>query len=127
MRHEKTIPDLFADMIEHLSTLFRKEVQLAKTEAHEKMQQAGRAVVFIALGGAIALAALIVLLFAITAFLVESGLSNELSLLVVGGVALLIGVIAIWKGTNDLKATNLKPQRTVDQLRADVRTAKEQV
>jgi len=127
MRHEKTIPDLFADMIEHLSTLFRKEVKLAKTEVSEKVQQAGLAIVYIAIGGAIALASLVILLFAIAAFLVEMGLSDQVSLLVVALVALLLGGVAMWKGANDLKATNLKPQRTMDQLRTDVRTAKEQV
>lgn len=127
MRHEKSIPDLFTDTIEHLSTLFRKEVQLAKTEASEKVQQATNALIYIAIGGVLALAALIVLLFAIAAFLVAAGLEEQWSLLIVGGVVALIGLGVLWKGMNDLKATNLKPNRTVNQLSADVRTAKEQV
>lgn len=127
MRHEKSIPDLFTDMIEHLSTLFRKEVQLAKTEASEKVQQATNALIYMAIGGVLALAALIVLLFAIAAFLVAAGLEEQWSLLIVGGVVALIGLGVLWKGMNDLKATNLKPNRTVNQLSADVRTAKEQV
>jgi len=127
MRHEKSIPDLFADMIEHLSTLFRKEVQLAKTEASEKMQQATNAIIYMAIGGVLALAALIVLLFAIAAFLAAAGLEEQWSLLIVGGVVALIGLGVLWKGMNDIKATNLKPNRTVNQLSADVRTAKEQI
>ncbi len=127
MRHEKSIPDLFTDMIEHLSTLFRKEVQLAKTEASEKVQQATNALIYMAIGGVLALAALIVLLFAIAAFLVAAGVEEQWSLLIVGGVVALIGLGVLWKGMNDLKATNLKPNRTVNQLSADVRTAKEQV
>jgi hypothetical protein len=127
MRHEKSIPDLFTDMIEHLSTLFRKEVQLAKTEASEKVQQATSALIYMAIGGVLALAALIVLLFAIAAFLVAAGLEEQWSLLIVGGVVALFGLGVLWKGMNDLKATNLKPNRTVNQLSADVRTAKEQV
>ncbi len=127
MRHEKSIPDLFTDMIEHLSTLFRKEVQLAKTEASEKVQQATNALIYMAIGGVLALAALIVLLFAIAAFLVAAGVEEQWSLLIVGGVVVLIGLGVLWKGMNDLKATNLKPNRTVNQLSADVRTAKEQV
>jgi len=75
----------------------------------------------------LALAALIVLLFAAAAFLAETGLSQEVSLLIVGGVFAIIGLIALWKGMNDLKTTNLKPKRTLDQVSADVRTAREQV
>lgn len=127
MRHEKTVPELFTDMIEHLSTLFRKEVQLAKTEASEKVQQATNAVIYMVIGGVVLMAALIVLLFAAAAFLVETGLSETLSFLIVGGVVALVGIIVLWKGMNDIKASSLKLQRTGDQLRADVRTVKEQV
>ena len=127
MRHEKSIPELFTDMIEHLSTLFRKEVQLAKTEAGEKIQQATNAVVFIAIGGVVLMVALIVLLFAVVAFLVAAGLAVEWSALIVGGVVALIGAILLSKGINDIRASSLTPKRTVSQLRADVRTAKEQV
>ena len=127
MRHEKTIPDLFTEMVEHLSTLFRKEIQLAKAEAGEKVQQATNAIIYLVIGGVLALAALIVLLFAAAAFLAETGLSQEVSLLIVGGVFAIIGLIALWKGMNDLKTTNLKPKRTLDQVSADVRTAREQI
>lgn len=127
MRHEKNIPELFTDMIEHLSTLFRKEVQLAKTETREKVQQATNAVIYMVIGGAVVLAALIILLFAAAAFLVEWGLAEEWSLLLVGGVVALIGIIALAKGMNDIKASNLTLQRTVDQLRANVHAAREQV
>lgn len=126
MRHEKNIPELFTDMIDHLSTLFRKEVQLAKTETQEKVQQATNALIYMVIGGVIMLAAVIVLLLAAAAFLVEWGLAEEWSFLLVGGVVALLGIIALWKGINDIKASNLTPRRTVDQLRANVHAAKEQ-
>ncbi len=127
MRHDKNIPELFTDMIEHLSTLFRKEVQLAKTETREKVQQATNAVIYMVIGGVVVLAALVVLLFAAAAFLVEWGYSEEWSLLLVGGVVALLGIIALWKGMTDIKASNLTPQRSVDQMRANVHAAREQV
>lgn len=127
MTHEKNIPELFTDLVEHLSTLFRKEVQLAKAEASEKVEQATSAVIYVAVGGIIALAALIVLLFAAVAFLVEWGLADHWSYLIVGGVVAIIAAIALSKGMNDLKASNLKFKRSAEQMRANVRTAKEQV
>jgi len=127
MRHDKTIPELFTDMVDHLSTLFRKEVQLAKAEAREKVQQATHALIYMAIGAVLALAALIVLLFALAAFLAAAGLNEGLAFLIVAILAAAIGGGLLWKGMNDLKATNLKPQRTINQVSADVRTAKEQV
>jgi uncharacterized membrane-anchored protein len=127
MRHERTIPELFNDLVEHLSTLFRKEVQLAKAEAREKVQQATHALIYMAIGGVLALAALIVLLFALAAFLAAAGLNEGLAFLIVAVLAAAIGGGLLWKGMNDLKATNLKPKRTINQVSADVRTAKEQV
>jgi hypothetical protein len=127
MRYEKTVPELFTEMIEHLTTLFRKEVALAKAEAREKVQQATNAIIYIAIGAVLALAALVVLLFGIAALLAAAGLEEHWSLLIVAIVAALIGGGILWKGMNDLKASNLTPERTVNQIRADVRTAKEQV
>lgn len=127
MRHEKNIPELFTDMIEHLSTLFRKEVQLAKTETREKVQQATHALIYMVIGGVVMLAAVIVLLLAAAAFLVVWGLAEEWSLLLVGAVVALLGFVALSKGINDIKASNLTPKRTVDQMRANVHAAKEQV
>jgi len=70
---------------------------------------------------------LIVLLFALAAFLAAAGLNEGLAFLIVAILAAAIGGGLLWKGMNDLKATNLKPQRTINQVSADVRTAKEQV
>lgn len=127
MPHEKNVPELLTDTVEHLSRLFRKEAQLARAEAHEKIQQLTIAIIYIAVGGVLGLAALIVLLFALAAFLVNLGVSAGLAFLIVGVLVGVTAGILMWKGMSDLKATDLIPRRTVEQLRADLRSAREQV
>jgi len=122
----KSIPELFSELVDHLPKLFRKEVQLAKAEASEKIEQATGAIVYMAIGGVVLLAALIMLLHAIVAWLVVLGIDVQWGSLIVALVVGIVGYILLQKGMNDIKASNLKPTRTVEQLRTDARATKEQ-
>jgi apolipoprotein N-acyltransferase len=122
----KSIPELFSELVDHLPRLFRKEVQLAKAEASEKIEQATGAIVYMAIGGVVLLAALIMLLHAIVAWLVVLGIDVQWGSLIVALVVGIVGYVLLQKGMSDIKASNLKPTRTVEQLRTDARTTKEQ-
>jgi apolipoprotein N-acyltransferase len=122
----KSIPELFSELVDHLPRLFRKEVQLAKAEAAEKVQQATGAVVYMAIGGVVLLSALIMLLHAIVAWLVVLGIDVQWGSLIVALVVGILGYILLQKGMSDIKASNLKPTRTVEQLRTDARATREQ-
>lgn len=126
MTNGKSIPELFSDLVDHLPRLFRKEVQLAKAEAAEKVQQATGAIVYMAIGGVVLLAALIMLLHAIVAWLVVLGIDVQWGSLIVALVVGILGYVFLQKGMSDIKASNLKPTRTVEQLRTDARATKEQ-
>ncbi len=127
MNNGKSIPELFGELVDHLSTLFRKEIQLAKTEAGEKVQQATRAGAMIAIGGVVLLAALIIFLNSIVEWLVVLGLGRQWATLIVAIVIGIIGYVLLRKGIGDLKAGSLAPNKTLNQLRADAHTAKEQI
>jgi hypothetical protein len=73
------------------------------------------------------LGALIVLLQALVIAIAEMGVPPALASLIVGLVVAVIAYVLIHKGTNDLKATNLAPARTMDSLRRDAQVVKEQV
>ena len=47
--------------------------------------------------------------------------------LIVGGVVAIIAFALIYKGLNNLKASNLAPTRTVEALKQDADMVKEQV
>jgi drug/metabolite transporter (DMT)-like permease len=122
---DRSLKELLGNLTQSVTTLFRKEIELARAETSEKLSQAGVAAGAIAAGGVLALAALIVLLQALVIALSELGLAPALSALIVGGVVAIIAFALIYKGMNDLKASNLAPTRTVEALRRDAHMVKE--
>jgi hypothetical protein len=128
MQHtnDRSLKDLLSDLSGSISTLFRKEIQLVRAETSEKITQSMVAVGAIAGGAILALAALIVLLQALVIALAELGVPPALSALIVGLAVAAIAYFMIHKGTNDLKASSLAPDRTMDSLRRDAQLVKEQ-
>ena len=122
----RSIADIVGDLSGNVSTLMRKEIQLARAETSEKVSQAAVAVGSILAGGVLALAALIVLLQALVIALTNAGIPAGWSALIVGVMVAGIAYALIHKGTTDLKAGNLVPERTVDSLKQDAQTLKEQ-
>jgi drug/metabolite transporter (DMT)-like permease len=122
---DRSLKELLGDLTQSVTTLLRKEIELARAETSEKISQAGVAAGAIAGGGILALAALIVLLQALVIALTELGLAPALSALIVGGVVAIIAFALIYKGMKDLKASNVAPTRTVEALRRDAHLIKE--
>lgn len=123
----KSVPDLIGDLVQQSSTLVLKEVQLARAEMSEKIGQIAMAAGSIGIAAALLMAALVILLQAVAAFLVTLGLSQPLAALIVGVVAALIGYLLLRSGINRMKAAQLVPERTVNQVSRDAATAKEAV
>jgi hypothetical protein len=129
-RDERTLSQLFSDLTSESTALVRKEVELAKAEVSEKVNQVTTAGVALAAGGAILFAGLIILLLAAVfglALLLEPTSPPALSALIVAIVTMIIGGIALMIGRNRLKAGNLAPTRTTDSLRRDRDLVKEHV
>ena len=123
---ERSLKDLFTDLTESITTLFRKEIQLARAETSEKINQVGVAIGAIAGGAILALAALIVLLQALVIGITEAGVPAGWASLIVGVIVAVVAYVLIHKGTSDLKASNLAPQRTMDSFKRDAQVVKEQ-
>lgn len=123
---DRSLKSLLGDLSGSISTLFRKEIQLARAETSEKITQSMVAMGAIAGGAILALAALIVLLQALVIAISEMGVPPALAALIVGLVVAAIAYFMIHKGTNDLKASSLTPDRTMDSLRRDAQLVKEQ-
>jgi len=123
----RSVPDLFNTAIGQVSTLFRKEIQLAQAEMSEKFGQAAGAIAPLAGGAGLLLASLVVLLFSAVSLLTWLGLAAGWSRLIVAVVFALIGYGLVRMGMSQLKVSNLMPERTAEQLSRDAETAKEQV
>lgn len=122
----RSIADLIGDLSGNVSTLISKEIQLARAETSEKVSQGMGAVSSILGGAVLALAALIVLLQALVIALTNAGIPAGWSALIVGVIVAGIAYALIHKGTSDLQARNLAPERTIDSLKQDAYTLKEQ-
>ena len=123
----RSVPDLIGDLLQQTSTLVRKEVQLARAELNEKLAVMGAAAASIGVAAALLMAALVIILQAIVALLVTFGLATWLSGLIVGVVVAIIAYVLLRGGINRMKAANLTPDRTVNQVSRDATLAKEAV
>lgn len=131
----RPLADLLGGLVNDISTLFRQEVQLAKTEASEKASQAMGAAASIAIGGVLALGALGVLLSAIVSLLAalfvnmgwDPTMANALSAFIVTAVVGIAGWMSITKGIDALKASNLNLNRTAASLGRDADIVKERL
>ena len=124
----RSVGELLSDIVTELSTLFRKEVQLARAEMTEKASHAAGSEPAMAGGGALAFGGLLLLLMAAAAGVSDYfELHPAWGLLIVGAVAALAGYLLIRTGVSRLTSTDLTPHRTAEQLSRDAQAAKEQV
>ena len=123
----RSVPDLLGDLVQQSSSLVRQEVALARAEMSEKVSQIGTAAASVGVAGALLLAALVVLLQAIAALLVTFGMQPWVAGLIVAVVVAVIGYVLLQGGLKKMKAANLTPDRTVNQVSKDAAVAKEAV
>lgn len=123
----RTISSLLGDALSQFAKLFQNEVDLAKAELGEKVQQVGGAVGFIAAGAVLVIPALVMALFALSAALIAAGWSQPVSYFVSALVAAVLAGVLFGIGINRLDARNLAPRETMRQLQMDKDTAKEMV
>ena len=123
----RSIPELFSDAVGQLAKLVGNEFDLARAELSEKAGQAGKAAGMIGAGAVILIPALVLLLFACSAALIRSGLSEPIAYLIVGLGAALLSAVLIGSGMTRLSGGALKPTVTLDQVHRDKVAAKEMV
>lgn len=129
VKHEQThsLPGLIRELRDETTMLLRQEVALAKAEMSEKTSRMMRNAVYIALGGVIAYAGLVVLLLACRDLLylalannvVEPSTALWLAPLIIGVTVGLVGWAMIAKGKKALSHESLTPEKTIETLRED--------
>ena len=123
---DRPLSTLFSELTQETVSLFRKEIQLARSELTDKARQAGRGAAEIAIGAVLLLVAVGAL--AAAAILGLSQVMQPwLAALIVAGVLALVGGILVATGLSNVRTGNLAPRRTMDTLRDNTRWAKEQL
>ena len=123
----RTISTLLRDALSQFAKLFQNEVDLAKAELGEKVQQVRGAVGFFAAAAILVIPALVMALLALSAALIAAGWSQPISYLVSAVVAAALAAVLFAVGFNRLDARHLAPRETIRQLEKDKDTVKEMV
>jgi hypothetical protein len=123
----RNIAQLLADVFGQFTQLFQSEIRLAKAEISDTIAQAGNAGVMIGAGAVALLVALFLLLQSLVLWLAVAGLPERWGYLLVGVLIAAAGVAVLLVGIGRAKAVTLVPNRTIDQVSADIATVKEQI
>jgi hypothetical protein len=127
LREERSIGELFGQLSQDMTLLFRQEIQLARTEMSDKLSRLATNLVSVAAGGFVAyLGGLALVAFLILAIRDLANISLAVSALIVGAVLAIIGYVMLQRGMKELKRVDIAPRRTVETLKDDVQWAKEQ-
>jgi len=130
---QRSLTDLIGGLAGDISGLFRKEIQLAKAEASEKVDEMIGASRGLAIGGLLAIGAIGLLLaaivLAVTAVLVAMGMSPLVAnLIATAGVGIIVALIAWSMISSSLaawKASRLNMDKTTRSLARDTEVVKE--
>jgi uncharacterized membrane protein YqjE len=123
-RSDESLGDLLSEMTSELSTLFRKEIELAKTEAVEQATTIGKASAMFG-GAALAAWLALVLLSLALAWLLDDVLNRALAFAIVGAVWAIAAFVLQRSGRAKLSALRGLPQ-TTQTIKEDLQWAKAQ-
>jgi protein-S-isoprenylcysteine O-methyltransferase Ste14 len=121
-RNDKSLAALLSDLTRDTVELVRQEIALARAELSQKVGTAQGALASMAVGAAVILAGLFLLLQAVVhglARVLPPEMAPWLSPLIVGVVVAAIGWAMLLAGKAKLDPDNPVPQRTMDSLRRD--------
>jgi len=129
------LTELISGLVGDVTGLLRKEIDLAKTEASEKLRSALSGLEVMLVGLVLAIGAVGLLLSAavsaLAAFLVSQNFTetsaNALASLIIGVVVGLIAWAMVSRGLSALRARNMTLTRTATSLRRDVGVVKEKI
>ena len=124
---DRSTPALMGDLLEHVTELIRKEVQLFRAEMSDKTTQAMVAAGSVLAGAVVGLTALNVLAAALVAALTRAGIPDAWAAVIVGGALAIFAFILAKKGLDSLKASSLAPSRTVRAASRDATMVKEKI
>lgn len=124
---DRSTPGLMADLLDQVTHLLRKEVQLFRAEMSDKATQAAIAAGSILAAVVVAITALNVLAAALVAALANAGIPGAWSAVIVGAALAIIAFVMAKKGIDNLKAGSLAPERTTRAAVRDVSMVKEKI
>ncbi len=125
-KEEQSLGDLLAELAGETGTLVRQEVALAQAEITHKATKAGKNIGYLAVGGAVAYAAMLSVTAAVILLLAQfipAWASALVVGLAIGGAAYFV----IKSALAELKKTDPVPHETIETIKEDVKWIKKEV
>ena len=126
VKEERSLGDLFSELMTETSTLVRQEVALAQAELTTKATKMGKNVGYLVVGGAVGYAALLVVLAAVVVILANF-IPLWASALVVGAVVGVVAFMLISSALAELRKADPVPRESVESIKEDAKWLKDQV
>ncbi|MGH7509513.1 MAG: phage holin family protein [Gemmatimonadales bacterium] len=128
IKEERSLGELFGQLSEDMSLLFRQEIQLARAELSEKISRVSANLMSVFAGGLVAYVGGLAIVAALILGLHQlAGISPWISALIVGALLTVVGYSMLNRGLGELKRLDLAPRRTVENIKEDVQTIKDDV
>lgn len=123
----RSILDLLTALWAAVALLVRQELQLLRNEISQKVTRFVLSAALVCSGVVILLIAVIVSLQAVAHLLIEQGFAVSSAFFIVAGGTLVLAAAMLLIGLRGLSLRNLKPSRTLEQVRRDVAAVKDQL
>jgi putative superfamily III holin-X len=127
MNFDRGIGTVFSELIGEIGALVRNEIRLAKAEAAEKLRSMAIGLALAVAGLFLLILALVFLLQAAVGGLMLLGLNFALASLVVAVIAILVAGAVAWFGISRLKVGRISESKTAQQIKRDAATVRSQV
>lgn len=118
LREDRSIGELFGQLSQDMTLLFRQELQLARVEMSEKISQLTGNLVSVVAGGFVAYVGALALVAALILGLHDvAEISPWVSALIVGAIFALAGYVMLNRGLKELKRVDLSPAERLKPLK----------
>jgi hypothetical protein len=123
---QAVLPRILSTVIGDLAELVQKELRLARAEIIDKLNTKLQASIWMAVAGVLGLVTLLLLVQAAVFAIASAGVALHWACLIVATVVVVLAALAFLKGRSDAKE-EITPNRTINQIKQDISTAKEQL
>jgi len=118
LQPDRSLPELFSVLSDDVTSLVRKELELAKEEVKVEASRAGTVAKLFGSAGVVAYFAVLMLLFA-AAWGLAAVMPDGLAFLVVGLVLGVVAAVLALRGRAQVQEMNPKPEQTIETLKED--------
>jgi hypothetical protein len=114
---ERSVAELFSDLSQQLSTLFRQEALLARTEVTQRLQAFAKDAVVIGVGAALGLASLMAATAALVLLLIQLNVMPWMAALIVAAALGIIAGVLVQARLRAMRRRTVVPVETVESIK----------